>query len=34
MNHNDISTTMKYVKLSNSSGEIHANKLTQSLMSI
>lgn len=34
MNHNDISTTMKYAKLSKSSGEVHANRLTQSLMSI
>lgn len=34
MNHNDISTTMKYAKLSKSSGEVHANRLTRSLMGI
>ena len=34
MNHNDISTTMKYAKLSKSSGEVHANRLTQSLMNV
>jgi site-specific recombinase XerD len=34
MNHNDISTTMKYAKLSKSSGEVHANRLAQSLMRI
>ena len=32
MNHNDISTTMKYAKLSKSSGELHANRLTQNFM--
>lgn len=34
MNHNDISTTMKYVKLSKSNGEAHDNRFTRSLISI
>lgn len=34
MNHNDINTTMKYAKLSKSSGEIHVNRLIKSLMNI
>ncbi|RLA75800.1 MAG: site-specific integrase [Epsilonproteobacteria bacterium] len=34
MNHNDINATMRYAKLSKSSGELHANRLTQNLMSL
>ena len=34
MNHNDIGTTMKYAKLSKSSGEKHVNKLIESIMNI
>ena len=34
MNHNDINATMRYAKLSKSSGEVHVSKLIQSLMSV
>jgi site-specific recombinase XerD len=34
MNHNDIGTTMKYAKLSKSSGEKHVNRLIESIMSV
>ena len=34
MNHNDINATMRYAKLSKSSGEVHVNKLIQNLMNI
>ena len=34
MNHNDIGTTMKYAKLSKSSGEKHVNRLIESIMNI
>ncbi|MEV9600254.1 tyrosine-type recombinase/integrase [Aliarcobacter butzleri] len=34
MNHNDINATMRYAKLSKSSGELHVNKLIQMIISI
>lgn len=34
MNHNDINATMRYAKLSKSSGEVHVDRLIQSLMNV
>ena len=34
MNHKDINATMRYAKLSKSSGEVHVNRLIQSLMNV
>jgi integrase len=34
MNHNDINATMRYAKLSKSSGEVHVNRLVQTFITI
>lgn len=34
MNHSDINATMRYAKLSKSSGELHVNRLIESLMNV